>query len=131
MHADALDDRSKNPPPCSVAITSLDDLRRHYRARHGKFRAHWYPVSRLSPELRAELDAHAAALREQKRRDVRTLLTAYKDLLEAGVASGDAITRAARECGVEREVLTNLLKSHGSDGERRAGKLPRGMTLYG
>ena len=130
MHAGALDDRSKGPPPCSVAIESLADLRRHYRARHGKFRQHWYPVSRLSPELRAELDAHADVLRAQERRDVRTLLAAYKDLLEAGVPNGEAITRAAEECGVERATLANLLKGYGSDGQSRAGKLPRGMTLY-
>lgn len=116
------------PPPCSVEITNLDDLRRHYRARHGKFRQHWYPVSRLSPELRAELDAHADVLRAQERRDVRTLLAAYKDLLEAGVPNGEAITRAAEECGVERATLANLLKGYGSDGQSRAGK---GMRIHG
>jgi hypothetical protein len=68
-------------------------------------------------------------MRAQERRDVRTLLAAYKDLLELGVPNGEAITRAARECGVERATLANLLKGYGAEfGQRRAGK---GMRLHG
>lgn len=117
------------PPACVVRLCTLADVRRHYVARHGKYRRHWFPVSRLSPDLRAELDALANAMHDAKRKSDGTLLAAYKDYVGEGMTGEQAILQVVLDFDVARETVVNLIKTHGSSFKqgRQRGKLPWGF----